>query len=63
MAYYNICPNCNAHLDPGEKCNCKEPDRKRTEYFANHLKTSSVTGQIEFKWDAEGMGTCKGQIK
>lgn len=28
MAYYNECPNCGAHLDPGERCDCeanKEP--------------------------------------
>ena len=21
---YNICPQCGANLDPGEKCDCKE---------------------------------------
>ena len=21
--YYYICPYCDAHLDPGEKCTCK----------------------------------------
>ena len=28
MAYYNECPRCGAHLDPGEHCDCqanKEP--------------------------------------
>lgn len=24
MADYSICPDCGAHLDPGEKCNCRE---------------------------------------
>ena len=24
MSYWNICPDCGAHLDPGEKCDCKE---------------------------------------
>lgn len=23
MAYYHTCPNCDAALDPGEKCNCE----------------------------------------
>lgn len=24
MSYYNVCPECGAALDPGEKCDCKE---------------------------------------
>jgi len=24
MSYYNECPNCGAHLDPGEKCDCEK---------------------------------------
>ena len=24
MSYWNVCPDCGAHLDPGEKCDCKE---------------------------------------
>jgi len=23
MAYYNECPRCGAHLDPGEHCDCQ----------------------------------------
>lgn len=23
MAFYNTCPKCGAHLDPGEKCDCE----------------------------------------
>lgn len=23
MPYYWTCPNCGAHLDPGEKCDCE----------------------------------------
>ena len=23
MGYYRVCPNCGAHLDPGEICDCK----------------------------------------
>ncbi len=24
MSYYNTCPHCGAHLDPGEACDCKQ---------------------------------------
>lgn len=33
MAYYKVCSFCGAHLDPGEKCDCrraiKETNRNR----------------------------------
>lgn len=22
--YYTVCPECGAHLDPGEKCDCRK---------------------------------------
>lgn len=25
MAYYHTCPRCGANLDPGERCECREP--------------------------------------
>ena len=24
MSYYKTCPHCGAHLDPGERCDCKD---------------------------------------
>lgn len=26
MPYYNICPHCGSHLDPGERCDCKQEE-------------------------------------
>lgn len=23
MGYYHTCPRCGAHLDPGERCDCR----------------------------------------
>ena len=33
MPYYNICPHCGSHLDPGERCDCqsKGPEPKQRE--------------------------------
>ena len=25
--YFDTCPDCGAHLDPGEKCDCKEVEK------------------------------------
>ncbi len=24
MSFYRTCPNCGAHLDPGERCDCED---------------------------------------
>ena len=29
MAYYNICPDCGANLDPGERCTCRQEHERR----------------------------------
>lgn len=26
MGYFRECPDCGAHLDPGERCNCNEEE-------------------------------------
>ena len=28
MCYYKTCPECDANLDPDEKCNCREEKEK-----------------------------------
>lgn len=57
MAYYSICPYCKAYLDPGEKCDCREPAKKRMEYFEKYLKESKETGQIAFSWEGDEAGS------
>jgi len=32
MSYYNECPNCGAHLDPGERCDCVPQPRRSRQY-------------------------------
>lgn len=29
MSYYRTCPDCGAHLDPGETCDCKDAEGAR----------------------------------
>ena len=41
MALYRICPDCGAHLDPGEQCDCHE------EYVLEREKREKATVFIE----------------
>lgn len=34
MPYYRTCPNCGAHLDPGEVCSCQN-EKKAAANAAN----------------------------
>lgn len=54
MAYYNVCPECGNHLDPGEKCTCMEERVKQQDFFGRHLKTAK-TGQLAFAFDDDAM--------
>jgi len=27
MSYYRTCPHCGAHLDPGERCDCRDNEK------------------------------------
>ena len=31
MAFYNTCPYCGSHLDPGERCDCQKEKAKKEE--------------------------------
>ena len=40
MPYYNVCPYCGDHLDPGERCDCltRRPDDAED----NHIFTNET---------------------
>ena len=40
MAFYKICPDCGASLDPGEKCDCRE-EEKETGVFQPALENGT----------------------
>ena len=52
MAYYNVCPDCGASLDPGEKCDCQEESEEKQEYFSQHLKMEPGARQLAFVFDS-----------
>lgn len=51
MAYYNVCSNCGAHLDPGEPCDCKREQEKQSEFFAQRMRANRRTGQYSLILD------------
>lgn len=36
MSYFRVCPYCESHLDPGERCDCMDPkpSEKGQQYHA-----------------------------
>ena len=51
MAYYNTCPFCGAHLDPDEKCDCKEREEKNLK-SAEEISYEEKDGQLHFDMSA-----------
>lgn len=41
MPYYNVCPYCGAHLDPGERCTCRE---ERAAIVPDKLEAVKIRG-------------------
>lgn len=42
MAYYNVCPNCGATLDPGERCDCTE----KNSVLDQHIEDAKCNGKL-----------------
>lgn len=42
---FNICPLCGAHLDAGERCDCKEVSEQNKRKYES-LLTDSSSGQL-----------------
>lgn len=52
MAFYRICPDCGAALDPGEKCDCGD-EEEGEEYIKMFFKQEAGSGQLTFDWIPE----------
>lgn len=46
MAYYKVCPNCGAYLDPGEPCDCKDRAEEKPRKPALRTEVEQHTGQL-----------------
>lgn len=55
MAFYRICPDCGASLDPGEKCDCRDEKERKQEFYSQHLKMEPKARQFAFVFDSEGI--------
>lgn len=56
MAFYNVCPKCGAHLDPGELCDCEETAEKEKKAREQLLVMENGTNQLAFNWSSEKVG-------
>ena len=51
--YGYICPDCGCHLDPGEKCDCREErelEREKETKLVKMLKVEK-SGQMKIKFE------------
>ena len=48
MSVYTVCPNCGAHLDPGERCDCEDPDEEETaQAHSEANETGNMHGSLQ----------------
>lgn len=52
MAYFRECPECGAHLDPDEKCDCQQSQ--------NNIKTKEDVNNVGSESYSRSTGACKG---
>lgn len=52
LAFYRICPDCGAYLDPGEQCSCheehmlKQEKREKAIIFIEKMMKEEKNGQL-----------------
>lgn len=50
--YYNVCPDCGANLDPGERCDCKSEKKRREEIYRSMIRVDE-TNQLSLNLEGE----------
>lgn len=61
MAYYSICPKCQAHLDPNEPCDCENEEKAKQVIFSKFIGINAKTGQLFFQYDNKAEISQKGE--
>lgn len=61
MAYYSICPKCQAHLDTNEICDCEREDNSKQAISSKLVGINSKTGQVFFQYDNKAEIIRKGE--
>lgn len=56
MAFYTTCSRRGSNLDPGEKCDCEQEEKKKRELYAQSMRVSPKTGQLSFMFDRKDVG-------
>ena len=47
MSYYRTCPDCGAHLDAGERCDCLEEQNRNKTGTTNNEKFNRILNQCK----------------
>lgn len=50
MMFYKICRFCGAHLDPGERCECRNEEIIKKQRFMSFFE-SGKDGQMQIKME------------
>lgn len=53
LAFYRICPDCGAYLDPGEQCSCHEEHMLKQEKREKAIIFIEKMMKEEKKWSAQ----------
>jgi len=44
--YYRTCPHCDAHLDPGERCDCQDKKEEAAPLQRERPQAKTPTGSL-----------------
>ena len=51
--YFRECPYCGCHLDPGEKCDCREESERYVRRMQEQMDVEKKSKQYRFKMEPQ----------